>query len=80
MPIEVVMPKLGLNMSEGRLLEWLRKEGDSIQRGDPLFVVETDKVTTESEAQVSGILGQDPGFCRGNRARPHSGCPYTGWR
>jgi pyruvate dehydrogenase E2 component (dihydrolipoamide acetyltransferase) len=58
MPIEVVMPKLGLNMSEGRLLEWLRKEGDSIQRGDPLFVVETDKVTTESEALASGILGK----------------------
>jgi pyruvate dehydrogenase E2 component (dihydrolipoamide acetyltransferase) len=58
MPIEVVMPKLGLNMSEGRVLDWLRKEGDSIQRGDPLFVVETDKVTTESEAQVSGILGK----------------------
>lgn len=58
MPIEVVMPKLGLNMSEGRLLEWLRKEGDPVQRGDPLFVVETDKVTTESEAQVSGVLGK----------------------
>ena len=58
MPTEVVMPKLGLNMSEGRLLEWLRKEGDLIQRGDPLFVVETDKVTTESEAQVSGVLSK----------------------
>jgi pyruvate dehydrogenase E2 component (dihydrolipoamide acetyltransferase) len=56
MPIEVVMPKLGLNMSEGRLLEWLKKEGDLVKRGDPLFIVETDKVTTESEAQVSGVL------------------------
>ncbi len=39
-------------------MEWLRKEGDPVQRGDPLFVVETDKVTTESEAQVSGVLGK----------------------
>jgi pyruvate dehydrogenase E2 component (dihydrolipoamide acetyltransferase) len=58
MPIEVVMPKLGLNMSEGLLVEWLKKEGDPVTRGEPLFVVETDKVTTESQAQVSGVLGK----------------------
>ena len=56
MPVEVVMPKLGLNMSEGLLVEWLKKEGDRVERGDPLFIVETDKVTTESDAQASGIL------------------------
>jgi pyruvate dehydrogenase E2 component (dihydrolipoamide acetyltransferase) len=58
MPTEVVMPKLGLNMSEGLLVEWLVNEGDRVKRGDALFVVETDKVTTESQAQVDGVLGK----------------------
>jgi pyruvate dehydrogenase E2 component (dihydrolipoamide acetyltransferase) len=58
MPVDVVMPKLGLNMSEGLLVEWLKKEGDTVQKGDPLFIVETEKVTTESVAQVNGILSQ----------------------
>jgi pyruvate dehydrogenase E2 component (dihydrolipoamide acetyltransferase) len=58
MAIEVVMPKLGLNMSEGLLAQWLKKEGDLIKRGEPLFIIETDKVTTESTAQADGILGR----------------------
>ncbi|GAG91100.1 unnamed protein product, partial [marine sediment metagenome] len=58
MPTEVVMPKLGLNMSEGMIVEWLKQEGDAVKQGDLLFVVETDKITTESEAQVEGILGK----------------------
>ena len=56
MPTEVVMPKLGLNMSEGMIVEWLKQEGDPVKQGDLLFVVETDKITTEAEAQVEGIL------------------------
>jgi pyruvate dehydrogenase E2 component (dihydrolipoyllysine-residue acetyltransferase) len=52
------MPKLGLNMTEGLLVEWLKKEGDPVQRGDVLFIVETDKVTSEAEAQVSGTLAR----------------------
>jgi pyruvate dehydrogenase complex dihydrolipoamide acetyltransferase long form len=58
MPTEVVMPKLGLNMSEGLLVEWLKKEGDQVKRGEALFIVETDKVTTESPAQVDGVLSK----------------------
>jgi pyruvate dehydrogenase E2 component (dihydrolipoamide acetyltransferase) len=58
MPTEVVMPKLGLNMSEGLIAEWLKQEGDSVNQGDILFVVETDKITTESEAQTDGILAK----------------------
>ncbi len=58
MTTEVVMPKLGLNMSEGLLVEWLKKEGDPVKRGEPLFIVETDKVTTESTAQVDGRLAK----------------------
>jgi pyruvate/2-oxoglutarate dehydrogenase complex dihydrolipoamide acyltransferase (E2) component len=58
MPTYVVMPKLGLNMSEGLLVEWLKKEGDPVKRGESLFIVETDKVTTESVAQADGVLGK----------------------
>lgn len=58
MPTDVVMPKLGLNMSEGAILEWLKQEGDPVKQGDLLFVVETDKITTESEAPVEGILAK----------------------
>ncbi|HET6443890.1 MAG TPA: biotin/lipoyl-containing protein, partial [candidate division Zixibacteria bacterium] len=58
MPTEVVMPKLGLNMVEGTIVQWLKQEGDSVKQGELLFVVETDKITTESEAQVEGILAK----------------------
>lgn len=58
MATEVVMPKLGLNMSEGLLVEWLKKEGDAVRQGEPLFVVETDKITIESEAVSDGILAR----------------------
>ena len=52
------MPKLGLNMSEGTIVEWLKKEGDRVNQGDLLFVVETEKITTESEASVAGVLAK----------------------
>ncbi len=58
MPTEVVMPKLGLNMTEGLLVEWLKKEGDAVKKGDLLFSVETDKITTEAEANVDGVLAR----------------------
>ncbi len=58
MPIELVMPKLGLNMEEGLLIEWLKKEGDPVKKNDPLFVVETEKVTNEYVATADGILAK----------------------
>jgi pyruvate dehydrogenase E2 component (dihydrolipoamide acetyltransferase) len=56
MPIELVMPKLGLNMEEGLLVEWLKSEGDLVRKNDPLFVVETEKVTNDYLATSDGIL------------------------
>ena len=56
MAIEIVMPKIGLNMEEGLIVEWIKKVGDPIKRGDVLFILETDKVTVESEAQQDGSL------------------------
>jgi pyruvate dehydrogenase E2 component (dihydrolipoamide acetyltransferase) len=58
MTIEIVMPKIGLNMEEGMIVEWVKKEGDNIKPGDVLFVLETDKVTVESEAQQEGVLAK----------------------
>ena len=52
----VVMPKLGSTMTEGRLIQWLVKEGDKVEKGMPLFEVESDKATMEVEALESGIL------------------------
>jgi len=58
MAVQVVMPKLGLNMTEGTVVEWLKGEGDRVEQGEPLFILETDKTTMEAEAQASGILGR----------------------
>jgi pyruvate dehydrogenase E2 component (dihydrolipoamide acetyltransferase) len=58
MPVEVQMPKLGLTMEEGTILEWLKDRGDAVKKGEPLFVLETDKLTLEAEAPESGTLGQ----------------------
>lgn len=56
MASKVIMPKLGLTMTEGTLSKWLKKEGDTVKIGDPIFAVETDKLTNEIEAKVDGIL------------------------
>lgn len=52
----VVMPKLGLTMTEGTVSKWLKKVGDEIKEGEPLFDVETDKLTNTIEASASGVL------------------------
>lgn len=56
MPTQVTMPKLGLNMTEGRLTQWLITDGSPVRPGQPIFEVETDKVTTEVEAATGGVL------------------------
>ena len=43
MPIEIILPKLSLTMSEGTIIEWLKKEGDIVKKGEPLIEVESDK-------------------------------------
>jgi pyruvate dehydrogenase E2 component (dihydrolipoamide acetyltransferase) len=58
MAVQVVMPKLGLNMTEGTVVQWLKREGDRVEQGEPLFILETDKTTMEAEAQASGVLGR----------------------
>ncbi|MGH7692628.1 MAG: dihydrolipoamide acetyltransferase family protein [Candidatus Dormibacteria bacterium] len=57
MAAEVIMPALGMAQETGRLLRWIRQEGEAVSRGDPLMEIETDKATVEMEAQASGVLG-----------------------
>ncbi len=56
MAIEVVMPRLGWNMEAGTVVEWLKHDGDSVKAGEYLFLVESDKATTEVESLDAGIL------------------------
>ena len=56
MPSQVIMPKLSDAMEEGRLLQWLKKEGDRVQGGDVLASIETDKAEIELESFGSGVL------------------------
>jgi len=50
------MPALGAAQRTGRLVRWLKREGDPVRAGEPLMEIETDKVTVEIEAPASGIL------------------------
>lgn len=52
----IVMPKLGLTMTEGTISNWRKAEGEHIEQGDILFDVETDKLSNEIEAKVNGVL------------------------
>lgn len=53
---EVRMPRLSQDMESGQVVEWLRAEGDTVQEGDPILVVETDKANMDIEAPASGVL------------------------
>lgn len=52
----IIMPKLGMTMETGVLTKWLKKEGDKVEKGEPLFELETDKLNTVVEATESGVL------------------------
>jgi pyruvate dehydrogenase E2 component (dihydrolipoamide acetyltransferase) len=58
MPTNVIMPALGVAQQTGTLLKWLKAEGQSVSKGEPLMEIETDKATVEIEAPGSGILTQ----------------------
>lgn len=58
MATEVVIPMLGVTVEKGTIVEWLKNEGDHVEKGESIFVVEVEKATTEVEAPVSGILAK----------------------
>jgi len=57
------LPRVGMNMEEGTIVEWFVKPGENFLEGDKLYALETDKTTAEIEAPISGtleeILAQD---------------------
>ena len=56
MPYEIVMPRLGWNMEEGTLVEWLKQDGEKISQGEMVCTIEGDKAATDVESFESGIL------------------------
>jgi len=58
MTLQVLMPKVGLTMTEGRIVEWIKQEGDRVEKGEILFVFDTEKVAFEVEAAHSGFLAR----------------------
>lgn len=56
MAVEVQMPSIGLSIPEGTIERWLKKEGDSVAKGELLVAITTEKVTVEIPAEVSGVL------------------------
>jgi len=57
---KLIMPALGMQQDTGTLIAWLKGDGESVAKGEPIMEIETDKVTVEIEAPASGILG---GIC-----------------
>ncbi|MGE5623637.1 MAG: biotin/lipoyl-containing protein, partial [Methanocella sp.] len=56
MSTPVIMPKLGLTMTEGTIIHWLKAEGEVVEKGEPLLEILTDKANLEVEAPASGSL------------------------
>lgn len=56
MAVTMSLPKLGMTMESAKLSAWLKKDGDEVQRDEPVLVIETDKVTSEVAAEADGIL------------------------
>jgi pyruvate dehydrogenase E2 component (dihydrolipoamide acetyltransferase) len=67
---EVIMPKVDMVMETGTFVEWLKKEGEHVNKGDPLFIITTDKANIELESPADGILA-------GVRAKPEDVIPVT---
>ena len=66
----IIMPKFEMSQEMGTIIQWLKKDGESVKRGEPILEVETDKVTMEVEAPASGIIA-------GLRGKPGDEIPVT---
>ena len=56
MATDVKLPRLGQGMESGTIVKWLKAEGDTVEKGEPLYEVDTEKATQEVEAEASGVL------------------------
>ena len=57
MATKVIMPALGMAQETGKLISWLKKDGDTVTKGEPIMEIETDKAVVEYDAAASGVLG-----------------------
>ena len=58
--IEVVMPQMGVSVSEGTITKWLKQPGEAIAQDEPLLEISTDKVDTEVPSPGEGVVARDP--------------------
>src|SRR5881394_2569899 len=56
--VDVVMPQMGVSVSEGTITKWLKQEGEHVEADEPLLEISTDKVDTEVPSPASGVLTQ----------------------
>ena len=56
MEVEVLMPRLGTEMTKGTIVEWLKKEGDRVDMGEALCLVDIEKAVLEIESEAAGVL------------------------
>ena len=56
--VDVVMPQMGVSVSEGTITRWLKQEGEQVEADEPLLEISTDKVDTEVPSPASGTLTQ----------------------
>ena len=56
MATEIKLPRLGQGMESGTIVRWLKSEGEPVEKGEPLYELDTDKVTQEVEAESDGVL------------------------
>src|SRR5437763_1928533 len=55
---EIIMPKMGDAMTEGKVVRWCKKAGDAVKKGEPVLEIETDKVNLDLEAEQDGTVGE----------------------
>src|SRR5207248_1405336 len=55
---ELIMPKMGDAMTEGKVVRWYKKQGDAVKKGEPVLEIETDKVNLDLEAEQDGTIGE----------------------
>src|SRR5262249_7867763 len=53
---ELIMPKMGDAMTEGKVVRWYKKQGDAVKKGEPVLEIETDKVNLDLEAEQDGTI------------------------
>src|SRR5207245_103428 len=55
---EIIMPKMGDAMTEGKVVRWYKKQGEAVKKGEPVLEIETDKVNLDLEAEQDGTIAE----------------------